>query len=82
MINVPMILTQLVETLHNLCRGRGSNLGHPISLHLIVWALATRLPDKKKQLMINEHNKKECNAFTYCVNILYKLNWYGECINQ
>ena len=44
---VPVSLAQLVGTLHNLCRGRGSNSGHPISLCLIVWALAIRLLNKK-----------------------------------
>jgi len=33
---VPVSLAQLVGTLHNLCRGRGSNPGHPTSPHLIV----------------------------------------------
>ena len=32
----PGNLAQLVGTLHNLCRGRGSNPGHPTSPHLIV----------------------------------------------
>ena len=36
-----MSLAQLAWTLHNLCRGRGSNSGHPTSPHLIVelWQL-------------------------------------------
>ena len=51
-IAVPVSLAQLVGTLHNLCRGRGSNPGHPTSPHLIVWALATKLLDQKKKSSI------------------------------
>jgi hypothetical protein len=47
-IVVPVSLAQLVGTLYNLCRGQGSNPGHSTSPHLIVWASATRLLDKKK----------------------------------
>jgi len=45
---VPVNLAQLVGTLHNLCRGQGSNPGHPTSPHLIVQSPITRLLDPKK----------------------------------
>jgi len=49
-----MSLSQLVGTLHNLCKGRGSNPKHLTSPHLNVRALATRLLDKKKRVHLNK----------------------------
>jgi len=46
---VSVSLAQLVGTLHNLCRDRSSNPGYLTSPHLIVWAPATKLSDKKKK---------------------------------
>ena len=43
-----MSLAQLVGTMEILCRGRGSNPGHPTSPRLIELALTTRLLDQKK----------------------------------
>jgi len=43
----PVSIAQLVGQCIIICKGRSSNLGHPL-IHLIRWILTTRLPDKKK----------------------------------
>jgi hypothetical protein len=65
-MSVPVSIAQLAGTCIVICRGQGSNPGHPTYSPWKGWILAARLPDQKKK-------KKELVSFNYLKGEIEKL---------